>query len=105
MIPKMYQVKSVTKETDDTFTLALGGAGEKVAPFLPGQFNMLYLFGYGEVPISISGDPSNNEELVHTIRAVGAVTQAMQRLKKGDQIGVRGPFGTHWPLEKKRAMF
>ena len=56
---------------------------EKVPPFLPGQFNMLYLFGFGEVPISISGDPLEKEELVHTIRSVGAVTKAMQTIKKG----------------------
>ena len=97
----MYQVKSVTSETNDTFTLCLSPKGEKIGSFFPGQFNMLYLFGYGEVPISISGDPLHEEELAHTIRAVGAVTQAMQRLKKRDEIGVRGPFGTHWPLNKK----
>lgn len=101
MIPKMYQVKSVVEETYDTFTLTLCHNGEKAPPFMPGQFNMLYLFGYGEVPISISGDPTKKETTLHTIRAVGAVTQAMQRLQKGDEIGVRGPFGTHWPLAKQ----
>ncbi|MBS3905064.1 MAG: FAD/NAD(P)-binding protein [Simkania sp.] len=89
------------QETHDVFSLSLSAQSERIPSFLPGQFNMLYLFGFGEVPISISGDPSKQEELVHTIRAVGAVTKAMQKLKKGDEVGVRGPFGTHWPLSKK----
>jgi NAD(P)H-flavin reductase len=93
----MCRIKSITPENSDTFTLALA----KEQTFLPGQFNMLYLFGYGEVAISISGDPSQKGELLHTIRAVGSVTNAMQKLKIGDEIGVRGPFGSSWPLTKK----
>ena len=69
--------------------------------FSPGQFNMLYVFGVGEVPISISGNPTApGRELVHTIRSVGAVTRALCRLKKGETLGVRGPFGTPWPVEE-----
>ncbi len=71
-------------------------------PFLPGQFNMLYLFGIGEVPISISGDPVREDLLVHTVRKVGTVTEAIGRLKQGESIGVRGPFGTPWPLEESK---
>ncbi|MFV1980497.1 MAG: FAD/NAD(P)-binding protein, partial [Rhodothermia bacterium] len=65
----------------------------------PGQFNMLYAFGIGEVPISISGKPFNPAKLVHTIREVGAVTAALNGLRKGDQVGVRGPFGSAWPTQ------
>ncbi len=68
--------------------------------FTPGQFNMLYVFGLGEIPISISGDPADPDRLVHTTRAVGTVTRRMATLHEGDVIGVRGPFGTHWPLEE-----
>ena len=69
--------------------------------FSPGQFNMLYAFGVGEVPISISGDPmAQGTAMVHTIRSVGAVTRALCGLKKGNTLGVRGPFGTPWPLEE-----
>jgi NAD(P)H-flavin reductase len=77
-------------------------AGARARPFAPGQFNMLYVFGVGEVPISISGDPARPELLVHTIRAVGATTRALQRLRKGDWVGVRGPFGTAWPVAEAR---
>jgi NAD(P)H-flavin reductase len=101
MRPEPFKVRHVTKETGDTFTLTL--APVSAAPFrsfAPGQFNMLYVFGVGEVPISISGDPARPEILVHTIRAVGATTRAMQKLQKGDWVGVRGPFGTSWPVDQ-----
>lgn len=70
--------------------------------FSPGQFNMVYLFGVGEVAISIVSDPEKKEVLSHTIRAIGRVTRALQTLKVGDQLGVRGPFGRGWPLHQAR---
>lgn len=86
------------RETADTFTLELE-TGDDGTPFRPGQFNMLYVFGVGEVPISMSGDPRRSGVLVHTTRAVGPVTRAMAGLRAGAALGVRGPFGTPWPLE------
>ncbi len=70
--------------------------------FEPGQFNMLYLPGVGEVPISIVSDPEDDHLYDHTIRAVGRVTRALMRLKKGDRIGVRGPFGRGWPMAEAK---
>jgi NAD(P)H-flavin reductase len=64
-----------------------------------GQFNMLYIPGYGEAAISISSDPEKSELIGHTIRFVGNVTRAISNLRVGDQVGVRGPFGTTWPIE------
>jgi len=52
----------------------------------------------GEVPISISSDPSQKSAFQHTTRVVGTVTSALKRLKKGDTVGIRGPFGSCWPL-------
>lgn len=101
MLPRPFSVKQVVRDTHDTFTLKLQPKGESSdAGFSPGQFNMLYVFGVGEVPISISGDPSKPGTLVHTTRAVGTVTKAMSLLKRGNVIGVRGPFGSHWPIEE-----
>ncbi len=99
MNPDFLRILKTQKDTHDTFTVELEPA-KRGFTFEPGQFNMLYLFGSGEVPISISGDPAKHDKLTHTIRAVGSVTKAMQRLKKGDLLGVRGPFGTHWPIEE-----
>ncbi|MDC0720865.1 FAD/NAD(P)-binding protein [Nannocystis bainbridge] len=102
MVPAFARISRVDRELPDVFTWHLAAPSGAGFSFAPGQFNMLYAFGAGEVPISISGDPNRPEELVHTIRAVGAVTRAMQGLRKGDTIGVRGPFGSAWPLAEAR---
>jgi NAD(P)H-flavin reductase len=70
--------------------------------FAPGQFNMLYLPGFGESAISISSDAERHEFLSHTIRVAGNVTQAIARKQVGDQIALRGPFGSSWPLDNCR---
>jgi NAD(P)H-flavin reductase len=99
--PYLYRVKKIRHDTYDTFTIDLAPAsGGTEFTFRPGQFNMLYVFGVGEVPISISGDSTKKGLLVHTTRAVGTVTKAMRKLKIGDVLGVRGPFGTAWPVEE-----
>ncbi len=68
--------------------------------FQPGQFNMLYIPGYGEAAISISSNSEDLTTIGHTIRFVGNVTRAISRLKVGDVIGVRGPFGAPWPMQE-----
>jgi NAD(P)H-flavin reductase len=101
MVPQLYRVQRVRREIPDTFTLELEPEeGVEIPPFASGQFNMLYVFGVGEIPISISGDPARRQPLVHTTRAVGTVSKAMRELKPDDVIGVRGPFGSHWPIER-----
>ncbi len=100
MVPIPYRVERYRKETHDTFTLELKPAtAQRLSAFSAGQFNMLYIYGVGEVPISISGNPENGELIVHTTRAVGTVTTVMQSLRAGHVIGLRGPFGTPWPIE------
>jgi NAD(P)H-flavin reductase len=99
MLPALWRIQQSRKETADTFTLALAPTVDAPPiPFAAGQFNMLYVFGVGEVPISISGNPLEPSPLIHTTRAVGTVTRAMAKLKEGDALGVRGPYGTGWPL-------
>ena len=101
MTPKRFRVLKRRHELSDTFTLELEGLdGAGGEAFLPGQFNMLYTYGVGEVPISISGDPARPERIVHTIRAVGQVSDALRNLKRGEMVGVRGPFGTPWPVKE-----
>jgi NAD(P)H-flavin reductase len=87
-------------EVPEVFTFELDAPGGFA--FRPGQFNMLYVHGMGEVPISISGDPAAPKTLVHTIRAVGAVTRPMEKLRAGDVLGVRGPYGKPWPVREAR---
>jgi len=95
MSPAPCRILSVEQELQDTYTLEIEPPGDDWS-FLPGQYTMLYAFGIGEVPISISGDPDDSTKIVQTIRAVGAVTDALVALQPGDYIGVRGPFGTAW---------
>jgi NAD(P)H-flavin reductase len=94
--PEPWRVAGVTRESADTVTLEL----EPPEPFVfePGQFNMLSAAGIGEVPISISSDPGDQGRILHTIRDVGAVTSALCAAQPGQQVGVRGPYGSHWPL-------
>jgi NAD(P)H-flavin reductase len=101
LVPRPFRIKSKRRELEDVWTLELDpGDGASRPAFLPGQFNMIYAFGIGEVPISMSGDPARPGPFVHTIRAVGAVTKAMCALKKGEVLGVRGPFGSSWSLDQ-----
>jgi NAD(P)H-flavin reductase len=66
----------------------------------PGQFNMLYLYGVGEVPISIVSDPEHEDLLVHTVNRVGRVTRGLAQLREGQRLGIRGPYGRGWPLRE-----
>ena len=103
MSPQPYRVAAMGRETHDTFTLALEPAnGADGARFAAGQFSMLYVFGVGELPISISGDPDQAGRLVYTVRSVGPATQALVSRQPGDWLGVRGPFGAAWPLDAVR---
>ena len=99
MIPRLFRAARVRRELHDVVTLDLLPTQGEPAPFRPGQFNMLYAFGIGEVAVSLSGDPNRHGTYVHTVRDVGAVTGAIARLASGAILGVRGPFGTAWPTE------
>jgi NAD(P)H-flavin reductase len=103
MLPVPYRVAARERETGDSVTLHLEPVGNRIAPFAPGQFTMLYARGVGEVAISISGDPSlGDATLTQTIRDVGAVSRALCRADLDTRIGVRGPFGRGWDLDTAR---
>jgi anaerobic sulfite reductase subunit B len=99
MRPARYVVTGRHAETYDTVTLMLRAVERPIDPPRPGQFTMLYAFGVGEVPVSLSGF-ERGQVLVQTIRAVGAVTRALCAAAPGDMIGVRGPFGTDWQVSR-----
>ncbi len=103
MVPQPYKVRQIWQETHDTFSLDLEPKGPSLhSEFAPGQFNMLYAFGVGEVPISISACSKNGDGWIHTIRDVGTVTHALHQLREGDTIGLRGPFGSAWPIDESK---
>jgi NAD(P)H-flavin reductase len=96
MVPRVARVLRRRRDGPQVWTLEIEPNGPMA--FAPGQFNMLTVFGVGEAAISVSGDPAEPGRLVHTIRAVGAVSSALTRLDRGDVLGLRGPFGVGWPM-------
>jgi NAD(P)H-flavin reductase len=103
MVTQPVTVRRTIWENDDTFTLTLdmSGLGDGFH-FLPGQFNMVYVYGVGEAAISISSDPARTNTLDHTIHRVGLVTTSLAQKKRGDVIGIRGPYGSSWPIDVAR---
>ncbi|MFB7667723.1 FAD/NAD(P)-binding protein [Kitasatospora sp. NPDC056138] len=97
--PLPYRVAAARPETADTVSLELLPVAAALPRFQPGQFAMVYAFGVGEVPISVSAIRDSDSALVHTVRAVGAVSGALCRLRPGDVVGLRGPYGTGWDLD------
>lgn len=94
--PVPYRVVERTPNTPDTATVVLEPVGAALPPFTPGQFAMLYAFGAGDIPLSVCG--IDGQRLTHTIRSVGAISTALNGVRPGHTIGVRGPFGTGWDL-------
>lgn len=101
-VPHEAEILERIQESPGLFTLRLKFTDLKIQEqfhFEPGQFNMLYLYGVGEVAISIVSDPKDPCILDHTIRSVGRVTKGIANLKAGDRLGVRGPYGRGWPMQ------
>jgi len=102
-LPHEAEIVEFIKDADDIFTLRLRFVDEELRKnykFHPGQFNMLYLYGVGEVAISIVNDRNFADDIFeHTIQVVGRITKGMDKLKTGETIGVRGPFGSSWPVD------
>jgi sulfhydrogenase subunit gamma (sulfur reductase) len=102
-MPHTAEIVERIQEATNVFTLRLRFIDPQIHRqyrFMPGQFNMVYLYGVGEVAISISSDPRQSELYDHTIRVVGRVTRGLAQLKQGDHVGIRGPYGRGWPIDK-----
>ena len=99
-LPRQAAIVGRTQESPNTFTLELRLTDGEPYAFSPGQFNMLYLYGSGEVPISIVAEAGDTGVLTHTVRALGRITNGLAALKVGDQIGLRGPYGRGWPMRE-----
>jgi NAD(P)H-flavin reductase len=99
-IPRIARIRRRRREGPHTWTLEIEPEDGELPQFAAGQFNMLTAFGIGEAAISVSGDPGSKGLLVHTVRAVGPVSTALSTLQPGDAVGLRGPFGTGWPMKE-----
>lgn len=101
MFPVAAKITDVHQENFNTRTFTMRIEDDSIREayrWIPGQFNMIYVPGIGEAAISISGDPQERGLIRHTIRIVGSVTRAIDRLGNGGLVGLRGPFGRGWPL-------
>ncbi len=92
-LPKPFKVINFFRETPDNFTLK---AGMKIR-HQPGQFVQVSAHGFGEAPISICSDSEEFIEL--NVHEVGNVTRALSKLRKGDNVYIRGPYGKGYPME------
>jgi NAD(P)H-flavin reductase len=103
MLPNWAEIIKIEEEAPQvkTFWLKFDDSDlRKEYSFKPGQFNLLTIPGYGEAAISISSDTKKKDAIGHTIRLTGDVTNAIDRLGVGGKLGLRGPFGSSWPLEE-----
>jgi sulfhydrogenase subunit gamma (sulfur reductase) len=101
--PHVALIDRRVQESPTIFTLRLQYEDTQVQEafeFAPGQFNMVTQFGVGEIPISIVSDPEDSHFFDHTIRVVGRVSEGMSKLQPGERVGIRGPFGRGWPMER-----
>ena len=106
-LPREAEIMERVQESPSIFTLRLritDAQAHAAYRFVPGQFNMLSLFGVGEVPISIVSDPQDEQLFDHTVRALGRVTNGLTVLKTGDRRGIRGPYGRGWPNSASRSL-
>lgn len=101
--PENAIIKSIKKETYDVKTYTFTFEEKRnTFSFRPGQFIMLSIFCIGEAPFSLCSNPNDNGTLTSTIKNVGNLTRVLDGLSEGDVVGVRGPYGTSWPLEEVR---
>lgn len=97
--PLLYLIKERKEENKNTVSLLVAPlSARQIDPIQPGQFNMLYVFGKGEIPVSVSSIAVDHPQMIHTIQDVGRISGGVCALKPGDQLGIRGPFGNPWPI-------
>src|SRR4030042_1574419 len=102
MQPFMAEIAEIVREAPNVSTYWLKFQDKTLQDgfhFKAGQFNMLLVPGLGEAAISISSDMEDGHRFGHTIRSIGNVTSTINRMHVGDILGVRGPFGSWWPLD------
>ncbi len=102
-MPVATRVTAIKRENLNTHTYRMEIVDEALRAqyrWAPGQFNMLYAPGVGEAAISISSDADTPDMLDHTIRVVGSVTRTIFRTQVGEILGLRGPFGVGWPIDR-----
>lgn len=100
-LPEITRVVGIRQETSDIRTLSLEFLNKNLDfHFIPGQFVEVSLFGFGEVPLGLASSPTRSPPIEVSVKRVGVVTGQIHQLMVGDMIGVRGPYGNGWPMER-----
>ena len=101
-LPKKAIIEKIIQESSDTktFLLCLNHRAYGRLKYKPGQFLMLSLAGFGEAPFTFASIPGKDGRFQVSVRRVGALTNALHQFKEKDIVGVRGPYGNTFPLEK-----
>lgn len=104
-IPVNMKVEKIIVEDPDkalrTFDLSfVDEADEKKFKYMPGQFCEFSLLGKGESPFGIASSPTEPGILRFTVNRTGSVTNEIHCLREGDIVGIRGPLGNWYPVEK-----
>jgi len=101
--PELAQLVDVQQMTATEKLFHIDLPGGKDLDHDPGQFVMLSVLGVGEAPISITSSPSrSNGNFELCVRKVGDVTGALHAMQPGDRVGIRGPFGNGFPIDRMR---
>jgi len=100
-LPIRAVIEKIIVESPDAKTFVLKPEGNNsILKYKPGQFMMLSLAGYGEAPFTFASSPSKDRRFQISVRKVGSLTDALHKLGEKDIVGVRGPYGNTFPLEK-----
>jgi NAD(P)H-flavin reductase len=99
LLPRICRIIGITSETPDvkTFRIQTLDGAKPFAP-IPGQLAMISVLNVGEAMFSITAQGSDWIE--SSIKRVGLLTEALHGLSEGDLIGVRGPYGNHFPVDE-----
>lgn len=99
-IPRDAKILKRYNLSDDCIGLRLAMKDKKPFNFSPGQFVMLSVLGFGEIPIGITTSPDEKGYFEAAVRTVGMVSQKIARLREGELVGINGPFGNGYPLSR-----
>lgn len=98
--PLISEIKNVEKLTSTEMKFEIALPDNKILDHKPGQFVEVSIFGFGEAPISICSSPTKTPNFDLTVRKVGRLTEKIHEMNTGSKIGIRGPFGNGFDVEK-----
>ena len=102
--PRSARIADMKKFTDKEAYYRFVFEDGKGIRYSAGQFMEVSMFGVGEAPISICSGPGQRDDLEMCVRAAGDVTGFMHRCEIGDVLGLRGPFGNGFDMDKVAGM-